>query len=299
VAVLLPESSRRQLEALLGSAVRAVATVSGGDINDAYRISLADGRRLFVKTSRATPPDFYAREAEGLAYLRAGLGGSAAGWSKAGACSLRVPEVVAQSSEVLVLEYLEASAVTPRIEEDLGRGLAQLHLASPGRLGLEVDNYVGTLVQPNGSMSDWATFYGERRLLQQARLPEADRLLTKQLRRRLDRLVSRLGELLDNQEPPARLHGDLWGGNWLPTADGPFLVDPAVYGGHREVDLAMMALFGGFSERVFAAYREAAPLAPGFEERVPIHQLYPLLVHLNLFGAAYLGRVERTLGELA
>lgn len=305
MAVLLPESSRRRLEALLGSAVRAVATVSGGDINDAYRITLADGRRLFVKTSRDAPPDFYAREAEGLTYLQAGLGSSGQGSSGLGSSgqgssgNLRVPAVVAQSDALLVLEYLEVCALTPRIEEELGRGLAQLHRASPGRFGLEYDNYIGTLVQPNGSLGSWAAFYGEKRLLHQARLPEADRLLTTQLRRRLERLVSRLGELLECEEPPARLHGDLWGGNWLPTQDGPFLVHPAVYGGHREVDLAMMALFGGFSERVFAAYREAAPLAPGFEARVPIHQLYPLLVHLNLFGAPYLSRVERVLGDFA
>jgi fructosamine-3-kinase len=294
VAVLLPEPLRRHLETLLGSTVRAVATVSGGDINDAYRLVLSDGRRLFVKSSRSAPSDFYELEAAGLAYLRAGLASSGLGSS-----GLGVPEVVAQSEAALVLEYLELGPTTPEIEEALGRGLAALHAAGPGSIGLQHDNYVGTLVQPNGTMDDWASFYGERRLLHQARLPQANRLLSGQLRRRLDRLVARLGELLGSEEAPARLHGDLWGGNWLPTRQGPFLVDPAVYGGHREMDLAMMALFGGFSERVFAAYREVAPLAPGFAERVPIYQLYPLLVHLNLFGASYLGQVERALGALA
>jgi len=285
--VLLPESLRRHLEALVNSAVRALATVPGGDINDAYRVQVADGRRLFVKTSRNAPPDLYIREAEGLEYLEVGLDRS----------GLQVPGVVAVSDAMLVLDYLEVTPPTAAIEETLGRGLAQLHGSSPGRFGLERDNYIALLVQPGGQSGSWAEFYGEKRLLHQARLPQADRLLDRNLRRRLDRLVQNLGELLGPPEPPARLHGDLWGGNWLSTAEGPFLVDPAVYAGHREVDLAMMRLFGGFSERVFAAYQEAKPLAPGFEDRLPLHQLYPLFVHLNLFGAGYLGSVSRILAE--
>jgi fructosamine-3-kinase len=285
--VLLPESLRRHLETLVNSPVRALATVPGGDINDAYRVQLADGRRLFVKTSRNAPADLYVREAEGLDYLRAGLDRS----------GLRVPGVVAVSDAMLVLDHLEVTSPTPAIEETLGRGLAQLHGSQPACFGFERDNYIALLVQPGGQAASWAEFYGEKRLLYQARLPHADRLLDRNLRRRLDRLVGNLGELLGPPEPPARLHGDLWGGNWLPVAEGPFLVDPAVYAGHREMDLGMMRLFGGFSERVFAAYEEAMPLSPGFEARLPLHQLYPLLVHLNLFGAGYLGSVSRILGE--
>jgi len=284
MAVLLGESQRRQLEQLLGSGVRAVATVPGGDINDAYRITLADGRRLFVKTNRNAPPGFYAREAEGLAFLKKGLGMGA---------ELAVPEVVLHTDALLVLEYLEYAAPSLEIEEALGRGLARLHAASPGGFGLERDNFIGTLPQVNDARPSWAEFYAEQRLLAQVRLPQAGRLLDQPLRRRLDRLTARLDDLLGTPEPPARLHGDLWGGNWLPTARGPFLIDPAVYGGHREVDWAMMQLFGGFSPRVGAAYQEAFPLATGHAERVPLYQLYPLLVHVNLFGGSYVDSVRR------
>lgn len=285
--VLLAESQRRHLEQELGSTVRAVATIGGGDINDAYRITLADGRRLFVKTNRNAPQDFFAREAAGLAFLAQGLDRAL----------LRVPEVVLASESALVLELLEPRPPSPSAEEQLGRGLAHLHRASPGRFGLDHDNYIGTLVQPNRRTETWAEFYGQERLLAQARLPQAERLLDRPLRRRLDRLVARLEELVGDAEAPARLHGDLWGGNWLCTERGPFLVDPAVYGGHREVDLAMMRLFGGFSDRVFQAYEEVAPLAWGHEGRVSLYQLYPLLVHVNLFGAGYLSGVNRILGE--
>jgi fructosamine-3-kinase len=285
--VLLAESQRRHLEQRLGSTVRAVATISGGDINDAYRITLADGRRLFVKTNRNAPPDFFAREAAGLAFLEQGLDVG----------HLRVPEVILSSESALVLELLELGPPSTAADERLGRGLAHLHRASPGSFGLAHDNYIGTLVQPNRRTATWAEFYGQERLLAQARLPEADRLLDRALRRRLDRLVARLDELVGEAEEPARVHGDLWGGNWLCTTKGPFLVDPAAYGGHREVDLAMMRLFGGFSDRVFEAYEEVAPLASGHLERVSLYQLYPLLVHVNLFGAGYLNGVSRILGE--
>lgn len=285
MAVLLGSELKAHLEGLLGGTLRSVATVSGGDINDAYRIGLEDGRRYFVKSSRSAPPDLFRREAEGLAFLREGLAGT----------TLSVPDVVARSERVLVLELLESSPHTPPVEEALGHGLASLHRHGPGEFGLAHDNYIGTLPQPNRSTADWATFYGERRLLHQASLPGAKRLLEKNLQRRLERLVGRLGELVGDPEPPARLHGDLWGGNWMVAGTRPFLVDPAVYGGHREVDLAMMQLFGGFSERVFAAYDEVYPRAPGHAERVPLYQLYPLLVHVNLFGAGYVSGVVRAI----
>lgn len=293
MAVLLAEPQRRQLEELLASPVRAIATVAGGDINDAYRIGLADGRRLFVKTNRDAPRLMFAREAEGLAYLEAGLTGAGGA-----ALPLRVPKVVAHSESMLVLEYLESAPTTPEIEEALGRGLALLHASRPDRFGLPHDNFIGRLPQQNESMDSWPEFYGKQRLLAQARLPGAERLLGSELLRRLDRLVGRLPELLPS-EPPSRLHGDLWGGNWLSTAAGPYLVDPAVYGGHREVDLAMMSLFGGFGPRVLDAYREALPLSSGYSERESLYQLYPLLVHVNLFGAGYVAGVRRILIEHA
>jgi fructosamine-3-kinase len=119
------------------------------------------------------------------------------------------------------------------------------------------------------------------------------------MRRGFDALFGCLTERVGPDEPPARLHGDLWGGNLHVDEEGrPCLIDPAVYGGHREMDLAMMRLFGGFSPRVFAAYHEAYPLAPGWEDRVPLYQLYPLMVHVNLFGRGYVGSVEGALRQV-
>lgn len=287
--VLMSPELRAQLHGALGSELKSIAPASGGDINDAYRVTLADGRRLFIKANRAAPTDMFDREAAGLEFLRRGLG----------AARVIIPEVVHVGETFLVLELLETSpgAGAPDDDEALGRGLADIHRVSPGDFGLPEDNFIGTLPQDNRSLPTWAEFYGQRRLQVQADLPGARRLLGRHERRRLASLIERLPELVGDPEPPARLHGDLWAGNWLRTPRGPALIDPAVYGGHREVDLAMMRLFAGFSPRVFSAYEEAFPLAPGHEERVRLYQLYPLLVHLNLFGPAYVGQVAQVIAE--
>lgn len=270
------------LEASASSAfgARAVRTtrVSGGDVNEAYRVELADGRVVFAKTHARAPEGMYAAEADGLAFLAEG--------------PLRVPRVLSYSREVLWLEWLESKPRVHDFDERLGRGLATLHRLSPPSFGHPRDNFIGPLPQSNTAELDWPTFYAERRLrpmLERARVDPSTR-------RRFDRLFARLPELVGPPEPPARLHGDLWGGNLHVDERGePALIDPAVYGGHREIDLAMMRLFGGFSARVFASYAEAHPLAPGHEDRVGLHQLYPLLVHAALFGASYLGGVDRIL----
>lgn len=259
--------------------------IAGGDIHDAYRVDLPDGRSVFAKTNERADPALFAREAEGLAWL-------------AEPNALRVPEVLAVGASFLALERIERGAPSARADEALGRGLAALHRAGADGFGWREDNFIGTLHQDNGHEPDWASFYARRRLAPQLALAERAGRASITMRRGFARLFERLPELVGPAEPPARLHGDLWGGNALVADDGaPVLVDPAVHGGHREIDLAMMQLFGGFSERVFAAYREASPLSPGWRERVPLHQLYPLMVHVNLFGGGYVDRVERMLAR--
>ena len=195
------------------------------------------------------------------------------------------------------LELLDSGSRRSGFDEELGRGLAALHRSGAPGFGLDHDNFIGRLPQPNGPCADWAGFYRVRRLGAQLELAVESRRIPDSLRRKFDRLFERLDELLGPVEPPARLHGDLWGGNLHVDEQGrPCLIDPAVYGGHREVDLAMMQLFGGFGPRVFAAYAEAYPLADGHRERVGLYQLYPLLVHVNHFGGGYVGQVERALG---
>jgi len=274
------------LEAALGSAVRRAARLSGGDINEAFELELADGRRLFVKTNRDAPAGMFQAEARGLAWL-------------AEARALGIPSVIAvgdNRASFLVLELVEPGPRRRGFDEELGRALAALHRASPGAFGLDHDNFIGSLPQSNRAHARWADFFQSERLEPQLRLATDQGRATSRMRQGFARLFPRLGELCGPEEPAARLHGDLWGGNLHVTAEGaPCLIDPAAYGGHREVDLGMMRLFGGFSERVFSAYFEACPLAPGHAERVPLYQLYPLLVHVNLFGGGYAASVEGAL----
>jgi len=219
--------------------------------------------------------------------------------------ALRVPEVVALSDELghlergarwLLLEWLEPGRRRADFDELLGRGLAQLHGCLASTWGDTEPGNLATLELDNRPCATWPDFYFERRLLPLGQRAKALGHLGPESFRRLEHLGGRLGALLEPAGPPSHLHGDLWGGNVLVSPEGhPVLIDPSCFGGCREVDLAMMRLFGGFSERVFSAYRELAPLAPGAAERVQLYQLLPLLVHLVLFGAGYRAPVEAIL----
>lgn len=294
---------RDAIAAALGSAVAGARPLSGGDINQAYALTLSDGRVVFAKTNANADPAMFPAEARGLSWLR-----------EAGA--LRVPDVLAVSSggtpAFLVLESIVPAPRARDFDQRLGRGLAALHRFGAPSFGLDHDNFIGRLPQENAPLSAqtaapaspagtvaWADFYRARRLEPQLRRATNAGLTTARMRQSFERLFAALPTLVGPEEPPCRLHGDLWGGNLLVDNEGhPCLIDPAVYGGHREVDLAMMHLFGGFRADVFAAYDEAWPLADGHEDRVALYQLYPLLVHVNLFGGSYLASVEAALSRL-
>lgn len=283
----MTETIWARVASTLGSAVRDASRVSGGDINDAYRVTLADGRAVFVKTNHSAPKGMFQAEARGLKWL-----------DEAGALS--VPQVLAVSDDAstafLVLELLEPGPHCHDFDERLGHGLAALHRFGAAGFGLDHDNFIGSLPQSNQARPDWVSFYREQRLAPQVR--RAARQLGAEGQQGFDQLFARLPDLVGAAEPPSRLHGDLWGGNLHSDSTGaPCLIDPAVYGGCREVDLAMMQLFGGFSERVFDAYDEAFPLQPDWRERTALYQLYPLLVHVNLFGGSYVGSVQRALNR--
>jgi len=275
----------------LGASVKSTRRLSGGDINDAFELELQSGVRVFLKTNERAPASMFPAEARGLDWLRA-------------ARALRIPEVLAVSGgragepSFLVLELLEPNKPTRDFDERLGRGLAELHRAGAPGFGLDHDNFIGSLPQRNRVHESWSDFFWNERLEPQLQRAVAAGQVGAKLRAGLERLAGRLSQLLGPAEPPARLHGDLWGGNLHVDEQGaPCLIDPAAYGGHREVDLAMMRLFGGFSETVFRAYQEVWPLAPGHAERVGLYQLYPLLVHVNLFGGGYVDSVERALAR--
>jgi fructosamine-3-kinase len=261
--------------------------IGGGDINEAWHVTLADGGSAFVKTRADAAPGEYAAEAEGLAWL-----------AEPGA--LRTPRVLEVGDDYLALEWIEPGRLDTEGAEELGRGLAATHAAGApsfggaGRSGSGVSSCFGSLHLPNEPTPDWPSFYAERRLQPLAGLAHGRGALSDTGVRAVGRVCERIAELAGPAEPPARLHGDLWGGNVMVDAAGhPWLIDPSAYGGHREVDLAMLRLFGAPSERVFVAYNDVAPLAEGWEDRVALWQLLPLLVHAVLFGDSYPAAAER------
>jgi len=267
-------------------AIERCTSVGGGDSFRAVRVR-AGGRDVFVKLGRgAADAETFAAEADGLVWLR-------------DANALRIPDVLAigdADAPLLALEWIDAGSAHGVDDVALGRGLAALHRAGAPAFGHRRDNVCGRVPQRNDARVDWPTFYGEQRLLALAVRTRDAGVLDRDTLHAIESVVARLPELCGAAEPPARLHGDLWSGNAIHDERGaPVLVDPAVYGGHREVDLAMMRLFGGFSPRCFAAYDEAFPVAPGAAERVALYQLYPLLVHVAMFGQGWLGGLRRAL----
>ena len=281
----------RSVALALGVTVKHARPISGGDINEAFALDLADGTTVFVKTNATAPRAMFWAEARGLAWLSQKT-------------ALRVPGVLAVGQDpdgpaFLVLEHIRSAPRRRDFDEILGRGLAALHRYGASGFGLDHDNFIGKLPQRNVPERTWAEFYRKHRLEPQLIRAVERGLTTPAVRQGFERLMATLDVQVGPPEPPARLHGDLWSGNLLvDETGGPCLIDPAVYGGHREMDLAMMRLFGGFGPRVFAAYEETYPLAPGHAERIPLYQLYPLLVHLNLFGRSYLAAVEEALAQL-
>ncbi len=279
------------LAAALGSDVASMAELGGGDVARAYAVTLADGRRVFAKTHAAPPAGFFSTEAAGLAWLR-------------DADAVPVPTVLAVDDgdpAFLALEWIPTGGRSGTAgDEALGRGLAALHAAGADAFGRTDRRTTGSLALPNDPMATWAEFYAERRLRPLARIAAERGALEPRAVDSLERIADRLDQLGGPPTPAARLHGDLWAGNRLVDAGGrSWLIDPAAHGGHREFDLAMMRLFGGFSEACFGAYGEAAPLDDGWRDRVALHQLAPLVVHAIKFGGGYVAAVEDALARYA
>jgi len=314
---VIPEAAARAI----GSPLAAARRAAGGDINDAWAIELADGTRAFVKSRTAAKPGEYATEAAGLRWLgevedglavpavlavrdaaagAAGMAGSADGGSAGsaeGGSSGSFDSVGSSATgdpPFLALEWIDEGRLDARGEEELGRGLARVHAAGAPAFGSPPPGAplgglrLGAVELPAATAPDWPSFYAEHRLAPLLRAAADRGALPPGGAAAIEAVIDRLPELGGPPEPPARLHGDLWSGNVLAGADGrPRLIDPAAYGGHREVDLAMLRLFGAPSPRMLAAYEELLPLAAGHERRVPLWQLFPLLVHAALFGGSY------------
>jgi fructosamine-3-kinase len=286
-------SLEEAVERAAGREVVSLSRVGGGDINDAYAATFEDGARAFVKTRDDAPAGEFSAEAAGLGWL-AEPGG------------LGVPEVLGvldgdEAPRLLALEWLEPGA--PGDEAELGHGLGKIHAAGAATFGAAVPDAaagsspavlpIGPLSLPNVPAETWASFYADSRL-RPLLAPARERgSLSRSGVEAVERVCDRMAELAGPPEPPARLHGDLWSGNVLWSAGRPHVIDPIPYGGHREVDLAMLRLFGSPGARFLAAYESITPLAPGHEDRVPLYQLFPLLVHAVLFGGAYGASAER------
>lgn len=276
------------IELAVASRPQEWSSVSGGDVSRAWRVVLDDHRVVFVKTHPDPPADFFSTEAAGIEWLRE-------------PDALPLPRVVGVSDKppFIVLAWIDLASRAPDDEAGFGRSLAALHRAGAPCFGREDRRTTGSRGLPNEPCDTWAEFYGSQRLEPLARLARDTGALDASAVRDIDRVAGRLDELGGDPEPPARLHGDLWAGNRVVDADGvSWLIDPAAHGGHREFDLAMMRLFGGFGDDAFRGYDDLSPLAEGWEERIPLHQLAPLVVHAVKFGGHYPQAVEDCLGRL-
>jgi protein-ribulosamine 3-kinase len=255
---------------------------SGGSINQSFKLETSD-QRYFVKHLPTAKDDFFAAEADGLSYLKKHS-------------SLKIPEVIDVAPSYLCLEWIEPNTPHGDFFEDFGRALAAQHKLSAPSWGFQRHNYIGSLPQKNSPEDCFVDFFWEHRLLEQIHRCQ---ILDNKHLKLFGQLEKKLDQLLDTpDEKPALLHGDLWSGNFLCDENNQaVLIDPAVAYSHREMELAFTEMFGGFNASFYTAYNEAFPLHPGYAERKDIYNLYPLMVHVNLFGASYLGQVESILSR--
>ena len=271
--------------------ITGIRTVFGGDINAACLLTLSDGNRVFLKENTKENVRFFETETAGLSAIRS-------------TGTIRVPEVletgICENQSYLVMEYLEAAPEKKDFWECFGRQLAAMHRAEPsewtpgGTYGFMENNFIGAGRQKNHIRGSWIEFFRDCRL--DAQFHRAQEYFDTSGRRAMQRLLDHLDEYLTEPVFPSLLHGDLWSGNYVTGPDGyAWLIDPAVYVGHAEADLAMTELFGGFAPEFYDAYREANTILPGYMERRDLYNLYHLLNHLNLFGRSYYQAVIRIL----
>ncbi|HED07359.1 MAG TPA: fructosamine kinase [Ignavibacteria bacterium] len=269
-----------KIEQITSSKILSSSSVSGGCISNAYKITLDDKRNLFLKINFLHPSDMFRKEADGLKEL-------------AKPQVIKIPKVIAVEDSFILLEFIEGSTKEKDFFENFGISFAELHKFTSGSFGFYEDNYIGSTKQINipgeKEKNNWTSFYFNKRILFQFKLAEKNGYATDELKKGILFLEDNIEKILSgSEEPPSLLHGDLWGGNYMVNKNGKVsLIDPAVYYGHREADLAMTKLFGGFSESFYASYNETYPLKDGYNYRENIYKLYHVLNHLNLFGRGY------------
>ena len=279
-------SLQTALSELLNVGVKEIETIGGGCINETYGVRTSDGD-FFCKTNSASKfPHLFEKEKHGLELL-------------AKRKIIRVPNVINFSEkddqQILILEWIEEGNRTNQFWKTFGKQLAALHYVTSDKFGLEEDNYMGSVAQLNSEQINWTEFFITQRL--QPLIKLCQHYLTLKHFHHFEVLYKRLPEIF-NEEKPSLLHGDLWSGNFMcDETESPVLIDPAVYFGHRSVDLAMTTLFGGFHSLFYESYHYYFPLPDNYKEQWKSCNLYPLLIHLFLFGQSYLSQIEQTLEE--
>jgi fructosamine-3-kinase len=280
---MIPSEIKRRIITQLGNALNTTITVNGessivgGCINNAIKINTNKGD-FFVKWNTNSKANMFQSEYNGLKVLK-------------DTNTIRIPNVLCFDDDFLILEFISPSNPNNAFWEVFGQKLALMHKQTHSKFGLDFDNYIGSLYQDNTQNKNWTEFFIQNRLQAQLSIGNFSGTLLSDF----DKLFQKLPNLFPN-EKPALLHGDLWSGNFLAkNGDTPMLIDPAIYYGNREMDIAMSKLFGGFNSDFYFAYNESRPLENGWEERIQICNLYPLLVHVNLFGGAYINQVKNIL----
>ncbi len=278
--MILNNKIKIKIENALNSKITGSQSLAGGCISNAYKINTDTGENYFLKYNPSLKSDMFIKEAHGLLEL-----------NKAGV--IKIPDVICYNKDYILLELIVTGNKQNKFSEDFGRKFALLHKFTSEFYGFYEDNYIGSTPQQNipeeNEKHEWTKFFFNKRILFQLQIAEETGNSTSELRKAIAVLENKIDEIVvDNSEKPSLLHGDLWGGNYLINTKGfACLIDPAVYYGNREADLAMTKLFGGFDSRFYEAYNEAFPLPEGYEYRENIYKLYHVLNHLNLFGGSY------------
>jgi len=257
--------------------------VGGGSINETFKISTSEGYFFVKKNSLSRYPQMFQKEAKGLKLL-------------CDASVIDIPEIVCvgqgSNDAFLILKFIDSAPMLVDFWTRFGEQLANLHKHTDNDFGLDHDNYIGSLYQRNNKHSHWSAFFREERLEFQLKMARDSGKMGNDITKAFDRFYKEIDNIFP-KEPPALLHGDLWSGNFMVNQEGmPVIIDPAVYFGHREMDLGMSQLFGGFDSRFYSSYNKHYPLEKGWEERLNYCNLYPLLVHVNLFGGGYVQSVK-------
>ncbi|MDD7884849.1 fructosamine kinase family protein [Flavivirga sp. 57AJ16] len=277
---------KTHLSSLLNESITKISALHGGDISNAYRIETPNNG-YFLKLNKAlNAARMFQTEVYGLQLIRK-------------TNTIKTPGVIAcdtfQDSAFLLMEFIENKSPSPTDFKNLGHQLAQLHTCTSEYFGLDRDNFIGSLQQSNKPNTTWLEFYATERLLPQLELAKQKQLLSTDICPRVQEIKEALKPIFKDIKP-ALLHGDLWSGNYLISKDGvPYLIDPAIYYGHHETDIAMTKLFGGFNDSFYDAYNAHFTRDKNTFHRIEIYQLYYLLVHLNLFGRSYYGSVASIL----